>query len=328
MTKRFPGWTALMVAAAVPMWLLAVPASGQAKGGSGGSSGGTSSSGGQTSSAGASSGGSHASGGGGSSSGGGHASGGGGASHGGGGGGHVSSGSGGGGGRVSSGGAGRVSSGGSGRVSSGGGTSSAVPRGGAQRGEGSTGATAREGGRIGSGGNAATPRGTDPATGNTSVPPYARPRDGQPVVGQAVPRSSLPPATGGTVVLVPGSYGGDYPWGFAGLGFAGYYGGYYGGGYDPDFGPDPYYPQYQSNGHDDSGGLKLKVKPSEATVYVDGYYVGLVDDFNGVFQKLTMEPGAHRVEIRAPGYETLQIDVRIEPGKTSTYRGELKKLQN
>jgi hypothetical protein len=214
-------------------------------------------------------------------------------------------------------------------VSSGGGSSSAVPRGGAQRGEGSNGATAREGGRIVNGGNAATPRGSESPNGNNVAPPYARPRDGQPVVGQAVPRSSLPPATGGgTVLILPGSYGGYYPWGFAGLGFAGgYYGSYY-GGYDPDFGADSYYPQYQSGGRDDSGGLKLKVRPSEATVYVDGYYVGLVNDFDGVFQKLTMEPGQHRVEIRAPGYETLQIDVRIEPGKTSTYRGELKKLQN
>jgi len=315
MSNRFPALTALVLATAVPMWLLAAPAAAKAKGGSGASSGG-SSGGGQTSSAGASSGGgSHGSSGGG----GGHASGGGGGAHGA---------SGGGGGRVSSGGSGsgRVSSGGAGRVSSGGGSSSAVPRSGSERGNGSHGATAREGGRIGTGGTAATPRGSEPANGNSGVPPYARPRDGQPVVGQAVPRSSVPPATGGTVVIVPGSYGGYYPWGYAGLGFAGYYGGYY-GGYDSDFGPDPYYPQYQS-GRDDSGGLKLKVKPSEATVYVDGYYVGVVDDFDGVFQKLTMEPGEHRVEIRAPGYETLQMDVRIEPGKSSTYRGELKKLQN
>jgi hypothetical protein len=322
MKRCFPAWTALVVAMAVPIWLLGTSVSAQSKGaaGSGGSSSGGSSGG---------SGGGHASGGGGATSGGGggHASSGGSS----GGGGHVSGGSGGGGGRVSSGGSGgggHISGGGAGRVSSGGGSSSAAPRGGAQRGPGSstTGATARGAGET-SGGNSAVPRGTESGTGNNVVPPYARPRNGQPSVGGAVPRSSIPQPNGGSIFLIPGYYGGGYyPWGFAGLGFAGGYG-YYGGYYDPAFGDDPYYPQYQS-GRDDSGGLKLKVKPSDASVYVDGYYVGLVNDFDGAFQKLTIEPGAHRVEIRAPGYETLQIDVRIEPSHTSTYRGELKKLRN
>ena len=34
------------------------------------------------------------------------------------------------------------------------------------------------------------------------------------------------------------------------------------------------------------------------------------------------------VEVRAPGYETLSFDIRIEPGHTTTYRGELQKLPN
>jgi len=70
------------------------------------------------------------------------------------------------------------------------------------------------------------------------------------------------------------------------------------------------------------------MKPRDATVYIDGYYVGIVNDFDGVFQKLSIEAGSHRVEVRAPGYETLTFDVRIEPGRTTTYHGELKKLPN
>ena len=49
------------------------------------------------------------------------------------------------------------------------------------------------------------------------------------------------------------------------------------------------------------GALRLKVKPVEASVYVDGYYVGVVDDFDGVFQRLRLEPGPHHLEIRAAG---------------------------
>jgi len=29
--------------------------------------------------------------------------------------------------------------------------------------------------------------------------------------------------------------------------------------------------------------VRLKVKPAEASVYVDGFYVGIVDDFDGSF---------------------------------------------
>jgi hypothetical protein len=40
-----------------------------------------------------------------------------------------------------------------------------------------------------------------------------------------------------------------------------------------------------------------------------------------------MQPGTHRIEVRAPGYETLTLDVNVEPEKTTTYKGELKKIQ-
>ena len=83
-------------------------------------------------------------------------------------------------------------------------------------------------------------------------------------------------------------------------------------------------PAYTSS---DEGALKLKIKPREAEVYVDGYFVGVVDDFDGIFQRLHIESGAHRIEVRAAGYEPLAFDVRITPEHTTTYTGELKKIQ-
>jgi hypothetical protein len=70
----------------------------------------------------------------------------------------------------------------------------------------------------------------------------------------------------------------------------------------------------------------LKVKPREATVYVDGYYVGRVDEFDGIFQHLQLEPGPYRVEIRADGFEPLTFDVRVLPDRKITYEGELKPI--
>src|SRR5579862_440978 len=82
----------------------------------------------------------------------------------------------------------------------------------------------------------------------------------------------------------------------------------------------PQYPQAPPNGW-----LELPIAPAEAQVYVDGYYVGIISDFSrsggGV-----MEAGPHRIEIRAPGYETATFDVRLAPDQTVIYREDLRPL--
>jgi hypothetical protein len=71
------------------------------------------------------------------------------------------------------------------------------------------------------------------------------------------------------------------------------------------------------------GELRLKVRPRDAQVFIDGYYAGRVDDFDGVFQSLRLEDGDYQVEIVLPGYEPLAFDVRIFPGEKTTYEGDL-----
>jgi hypothetical protein len=154
--------------------------------------------------------------------------------------------------------------------------------------------------------------------------PSGRRRGDIPANGTAVPRGSTP-GSGGTIVIGQGS--GFYPWGYAyggALAYGGYYDGYY-GAYDPWYGWFPTYAPagYGSNGSDTTGALRLKVKPSDAGVYVDGFYVGIVDDFDGVFQRLRLDRGPHRVEIRAPQHAPLAVDVMIQEDFTITYRGEL-----
>ena len=71
------------------------------------------------------------------------------------------------------------------------------------------------------------------------------------------------------------------------------------------------------------GDVRLKVTPADAAVYVDGYYAGIVDDFDGVFQRLTLEVGPHRVEIEAPGYGTRAYDIYVDPTRTLDLHGDL-----
>jgi hypothetical protein len=80
--------------------------------------------------------------------------------------------------------------------------------------------------------------------------------------------------------------------------------------------PDAYY-----------GGVRLDVVPSDAAVHVDGYYAGVVDDFDGAWQRVALAPGPHRFEIAAPGYEPVTFDVNVQPNQTVRYRANLLPLR-
>jgi len=110
-----------------------------------------------------------------------------------------------------------------------------------------------------------------------------------------------------------GSGGYGYPWGYGDGGYYGGGGGYGGGYYDYD----------RRNDDGVKGGVKLKVSPKDADVFVDGYFVGRVDDYNGLFQRLNLVAGSHHIEFKARGYETLSVDVKVEPRETISYHGEL-----
>jgi hypothetical protein len=252
------------------------------------------------------------------------------------------------------GGGGSTSSGSSGgSTSSGGGSTWAPPRhpggssssSGRSRG-GDSGSTASGRRSPGSGYSSGSSGDPDRVVGGTG-----RTRDGRPITGYAVPRGTVVPSGpgGGDYYYYPhGSdwyyspwyysryspfyysgfgasmwglgyiwdpfwfgpgYGWADPWGFGGLGYGG--GGGYAGGDDPQ----------EIEGQ---GGLRIKVKPREARVLVDGTFAGTVDDFDGNFQKLRLDEGAHKVELQADGFEPLRFDVLIVEGQTVTYKGTLR----
>jgi hypothetical protein len=129
-----------------------------------------------------------------------------------------------------------------------------------------------------------------------------------------VPRANAPTQPGGPV-LVPSRI---WPYAGGGLGlgyfydpFAWNYFGAYGSADDP----------FDTDGP--TGRLRLNVEPADAEVFVDGYYAGIVDDFNGHFQHMNLAPGPHRVEVRAAGYDPLVVDVSVQPRHSTVYRGAL-----
>lgn len=91
--------------------------------------------------------------------------------------------------------------------------------------------------------------------------------------------------------------------------------------------PVPYtysYPYaYRAYGASYYGGVSLDIAPFNGAVYVDGIYTGLVEDFDGTNEVLTLRAGRHRIEVEAPGYAPLVFDVDIIPGQVIPYRGDL-----
>jgi hypothetical protein len=104
--------------------------------------------------------------------------------------------------------------------------------------------------------------------------------------------------------------------------YAGWYGGWYGpgwygrNGWYPYGFYDQYYPPYGYGYYDPSGSARIEIKPREAEVYVDGYLVGTVDDFDGWMQRLHVPYGEHEIQVYLQGYRTIREKVLFRPGAT------------
>ena len=100
-----------------------------------------------------------------------------------------------------------------------------------------------------------------------------------------------------------------------------YYGSYYGGW--PSYQVPPYYGYAR---YDLSGTVRTQVAPRQTEVFIDGYYAGTVDDFDGVFQRLHIEPGDHDIELYLPGHRPHQQRVYVQPGRTFNIRHTMEPL--
>ncbi|MBZ5545142.1 MAG: PEGA domain-containing protein [Acidobacteriia bacterium] len=57
--------------------------------------------------------------------------------------------------------------------------------------------------------------------------------------------------------------------------------------------------------------VKISVRPERAAVFVDGQFVGHVDEFNGPGQGVLLSPGKHRLKITLPGYQDFDTEVSL-----------------
>jgi PEGA domain len=97
--------------------------------------------------------------------------------------------------------------------------------------------------------------------------------------------------------------------------------------YDPWFAPQwGWYPPYRGAYLPAEASVKFEVKPNQAEVYVDGYYAGIVDDFDGAFQRLHVAPGEHEIELYLDGYKTVKQKAYLTADNTFKIKYTLEKL--
>ena len=116
-----------------------------------------------------------------------------------------------------------------------------------------------------------------------------------------------------------------YP-GYPGWGWGGYYPAYWGYWWPYSYGYAGWGAGYwaapwgagavYSYAQPDRGAIRVLVDPSDARVYVDGYYAGVVDDFDGLFQRLHLAPGRHEISLKLGGYKTHRVRVYAGSGST------------
>lgn len=71
--------------------------------------------------------------------------------------------------------------------------------------------------------------------------------------------------------------------------------------------------------------VRINVNPSRAAVFVDERFVGHVGEFGGVGKSMLVVPGAHRIRIALPGYETFETDINPRPAQKVEVRTDLVK---
>jgi hypothetical protein len=71
--------------------------------------------------------------------------------------------------------------------------------------------------------------------------------------------------------------------------------------------------------------VKLSVSPNRAAVFVDGAFVGHVDEFDGPGQAMLIAPGKHKITISLPGYQNFETEVTLVPDQQFQLKTDLQK---
>jgi hypothetical protein len=135
-----------------------------------------------------------------------------------------------------------------------------------------------------------------------------------PGTADAQRRAQARPGSHGTIVVARPYYpvwyyGGWYPWGPYGY-------------------PYYWYPPLYGYGVWDglTTSVRLEIDQRDAEVFVDGYRAGVVNDFDGTFQRLRLRPGSHEIVVYSEGYRTIREHVYMSSGSDKKIKMTMERL--
>lgn len=118
-------------------------------------------------------------------------------------------------------------------------------------------------------------------------------------------------------------------WWWAPYGYWGWW--WLGDNYWPYGGPyygDPYYHDRRYYGRGDVGALDLDVSPGRTQVFLDGQYIGTVDQYDGFPTYLWLERGTYDIVFFLDGYKTVARQVSVYPGTVIDFDDRLEPGQS
>ena len=83
----------------------------------------------------------------------------------------------------------------------------------------------------------------------------------------------------------------------------------------------------RSASEDGTGRLRLEIEPSDASVYLDGRFVGTALDLQRSRNGLRLEPGEHRIAVVRPGHQAEEQEFTVAAGQELELEFELDSLE-
>ena len=78
--------------------------------------------------------------------------------------------------------------------------------------------------------------------------------------------------------------------------------------------------------YEPEGSVKLEVTPKDTEVYVDGYKAGVVDDFNGTFQRLRLPEGRYTIVLYKEGTRSQTQNILVREGEVVKFKHVMQPL--
>lgn len=74
------------------------------------------------------------------------------------------------------------------------------------------------------------------------------------------------------------------------------------------------------------GAIDCDVMPEEASIYIDGKYIGIADQFDGWPRYLYIQEGRYNITFSLEGYESLSMNVEVVPNRIIRIKEKMNRI--